>query len=50
MAKQQKDEKSTRNQLPIAKKEDVDYSSEFADENDKNAVDRAAEADKRQES
>jgi hypothetical protein len=41
---------TSRNQLPIAKKEDVDYNAEFADDNDRIASERASEADQRQES
>ncbi|ULL17672.1 YfhD family protein [Paenibacillus sp. H1-7] len=35
--------------LPIAKNEDVDYSAEMADENDLEAVERANQADTRQQ-
>lgn len=34
-------------QLPTAKAEDVEFSSELADENDREAQRRAAEADRR---
>ncbi|MEK3723767.1 YfhD family protein [Paenibacillus sp. FSL H8-0034] len=50
MENKQKSVKTSRNQLPIAKKEDVDYNAEFADENDRIASERASEADQRQES
>jgi hypothetical protein len=50
MEKQKKSVRTSRNQLPIAKKEDVDYQAEFADDNDRIASKRASEADQRQES
>jgi hypothetical protein len=49
MGKQQKGEKQEQEKLPIVKNEDVDYNTEFADDNDREAVDRAAQADKRQQ-
>jgi hypothetical protein len=45
MSKQQ----NHRNELPIAKNEDVEYSAELADAHDKEAQERANQADARQE-
>ncbi|MBW7454746.1 YfhD family protein [Paenibacillus sepulcri] len=39
----------TPGKLPIGKNEDVEFSETLADENDKEAEQRAAEADKRAE-
>ncbi|WP_082053704.1 YfhD family protein [Gordoniibacillus kamchatkensis] len=39
----------TARQLPVAKNEDVQYDAEFADEDDKEAAERAHEADARQQ-
>lgn len=36
--------------LPVAKNEDVEYNAEFADEEDLEAVERAEQADARQQS
>ena len=41
--------RGTNKQLPIAKNEDVEFSWELADEDDREAVRRAEEADRRQE-
>nr|WP_157279945.1 YfhD family protein [Paenibacillus swuensis] len=41
---------SVGRRLPVSKNEDVEYSEELADRNDKQAQDRGAAADERQES
>lgn len=42
-------EKENFGRLPIGKNEDVEFSEELADENDKKAQKRSAEADERAE-
>jgi hypothetical protein len=49
MAGQQDQQKPQRKKLPIGKNEDVHYSSEMADEDDVEAVQRAESADARQQ-
>ncbi|GAA0377780.1 YfhD family protein [Bacillus horti] len=41
--------KKSRQQLPIAKNESVEFSMEYADREDLKALQRAKKADKRQE-
>ncbi|WP_248926738.1 YfhD family protein [Paenibacillus hamazuiensis] len=43
------EQQNERNRLPIAKNEDVEYSAELADAEDKEARQRADQADARQE-
>ena len=40
---------TTARRVPVGKKEDVEFEAEFADEDDLEAVERAHEADARQE-
>lgn len=42
-------ERTQNRKLPTGKNEDVEYDAEFADEDDVEAVERAHEADDRQE-
>ncbi|MDF2964410.1 MAG: YfhD-like protein [Paenibacillus sp.] len=49
MTEQQKQQRESQQRLPIGKNEDVDYSAEMADEDDLEAVERANQADARQE-
>jgi hypothetical protein len=49
VAEQQNLQKPQRQELPIAKNEDVEYSSKLADEDDVEAVERAEAADTRQQ-
>jgi hypothetical protein len=44
-----KNRNELKKQLPISKNEDVEYASELADGDDIEAVNRAHEADRRQE-
>ncbi|MFD2612719.1 YfhD family protein [Paenibacillus gansuensis] len=41
--------RGTGHRLPVSKNEDVEYSDEIADGDDREARERAAEADQRQE-